>query len=130
MKNARPHEQTETSTKDQGHSITVTTGKTEPRNDSRLMAQHNTIESRSTTTQAQRARLIALLRTAPRHTHELRANGISHPAGRVQDLLKMGFEIKSSRTVTVDSDGFAHYSVAMYVLISEPNFSKAGVDHE
>jgi len=74
----------------------------------------------STTTKAQIDRLLACLRRRPHNTHELRKLGISHPAGRVQDLLKAGFVIESGRTVTVDSDGYTHFGVAIYALLSEP----------
>jgi hypothetical protein len=75
---------------------------------------------RSSATEAQIERLIDLLRTGRRHTHELRKHGISHPAGRVQDLEKRGFVIASSRTTTVDTDGFTHRGVALYELRREP----------
>ena len=78
------------------------------------------LHSRSTTTAAQRARLLALLRIAPRTTHELRAHGVSHPAGRVHDLQKCGFRIDSSRVTTVDSDGYVHAGVARYQLLESP----------
>ena len=75
---------------------------------------------RSTSTEAQIARLLEALRLRPHHTHELRRAGISHPAGRIQDLEHRGFVIESSRTTTVDSDGFMHHGVARYALLSEP----------
>lgn len=76
--------------------------------------------ARSTATEAQIDRLRECLRRRDHHTHELRKLGISHPAGRVQDLLKAGCVIESGRTVTVDSDGFTHSGVAIYSLVSEP----------
>lgn len=79
--------------------------------------KHN---SRSTKTEAQIERLLEMLRTNPRHTHELRKAGISHPAGRVKDLIGRGYCVDSCRTRTVDSDGFIHVRVALYELISEP----------
>lgn len=82
---------------------------------------NNPILSRSTATEAQLAKLIALLRQGSRHTHELRRLGISHPAGRVRDLKGRGFQIDSSRCVTVDSDGFTHRQVARYSLLAEPS---------
>lgn len=76
--------------------------------------------SRSTSTEAQIERLVEMLRLRPHHTHELRKLGISHPAGRVQDLEGMGFVIGSDRINTVDGDGFSHTGVALYSLIEEP----------
>lgn len=66
--------------------------------------------SRSTSTEAQIERLVEMLRIRPHHTHELRKLGISHPAGRIQNLEEMGFVIGSDRINTVDSDGFLHTS--------------------
>lgn len=81
--------------------------------------------SRSTTTAAQIARLIELLRHGARNTHELRRHGISHPAGRVQNLAQRGYVIASDRVTTVDSDGFSHVGVALYSLIAEPDATQA-----
>jgi hypothetical protein len=78
---------------------------------------------RSTATEAQIERLVAMLRIRPRHTHELRRDGISHPAGRVLDLTKRGYLITADRVTTVDSDGFRHVGVARYSLVSEPLIS-------
>lgn len=80
---------------------------------------------RSTATEAQIERLIEMLRARPHHTHELRKFGISHPAGRVQNLEEMGFVIESTRITTIDSDGFPHINVALYSLISEPDEKEA-----
>ena len=76
--------------------------------------------ARSTSTEAQIERLLSMLRSHPRHTHELRKNGISHPAGRVKDLGYRGYVIESDRITTVDSDGYSHIGVAIYSLVSEP----------
>lgn len=76
--------------------------------------------AKSTSTAAQIARLIELLRRGPRDTHSLRRFGLSHPAGRVQDLLKRGYDITTARITTVDSDGFSHVGVALYSLVAEP----------
>lgn len=80
--------------------------------------------SRSTSTEAQIARLVEMLRLRPHHTHELRRQGISHPAGRIQDLEEMGFVIGSDRINTVDSDGYLHTGVALYSLIEEPLYQE------
>ena len=73
-----------------------------------ITALHSLAES---STKAQIIRLIDLLRSGPKDTHYLRKQGISHPAGRVVD---------SSRTTTVDSDGYPHHGVALYELVTEP----------
>lgn len=83
------------------------------------------LTSRSTATEVQLQKLLALLRLAPRHTHELRALGIHHPAGRVLDLKKRGYTITATRVTTVDSDGFTHVNVARYTLEREPEEAEA-----
>ena len=77
-------------------------------------------ESKSTATEVQMAKLLVRLRTRPHHTYELRKCGISHPAGRVLNLVERGFLIESARVTSVDSDGFTHRGVALYSLIAEP----------
>jgi hypothetical protein len=83
-------------------------------------SQAKAIASRSTSTEAQTAKLLALLELSPRHTYELRKLGISHPAGRVQNLEEEGCVIESSRITVVDENGFTHPGVALYELISRP----------
>lgn len=78
------------------------------------------IRSTSTATEAQLRKLAALARIAPRHTYELRAHGISHPAGRVRDLQSRGYVFESHRITTVDPEGFLHRGVALYELVQEP----------
>jgi hypothetical protein len=80
---------------------------------------------KSTATIAQTNKLRGLLRLRPHHTYELRKQGISHPAGRVNDLEDMGCVIDSDRITTVDGDGFSHVGVAIYTLISESGESMA-----
>lgn len=75
---------------------------------------------KTTATAVQLARLADKLRRRPHNTLELRAAGIHHPAGRVLDLAKRGFVISSSRVNAVDSEGYPHYAVALYALVSEP----------
>lgn len=79
--------------------------------------------SRSTATAAQIERLVEMLRIRNRHTHELRKSGISHPAGRINDLKKCGYIFDKQLINTVDSDGFTHVNVALYSLISEPEIN-------
>ncbi|MDP3521407.1 MAG: helix-turn-helix domain-containing protein [Hydrogenophaga sp.] len=70
--------------------------------------------------EAQVALLLEVLRRRPVDTFELRRLGMASPAARVQDLEALGCVIDSARIVAVDSDGFSHYGVALYSLISEP----------
>lgn len=76
--------------------------------------------SRSTSTEAQIAKLLALLREKPQTTHYLRTQGISHPAGRVNDLRKSGCDILTQRVKTIDDNGYPHINAAQYVLLREP----------
>lgn len=82
--------------------------------------QAASICSKSTATKAQLSRLVALISIRPRHTHELRQLGISHPAGRIKDLEKQGFSFETARITTIDSDGFEHRRVALYTLSRSP----------
>lgn len=68
----------------------------------------------------QLAAALRVMRLRPVDTFELRRMGMASPAARVQDLEAMGYVIASDRIVAVDSDGFSHYGVALYSLISEP----------
>lgn len=79
--------------------------------------------SKSTATAVQLAKLIALTSRRPHHTYELRLKGISHPAGRIQDLLAMGYGFDVDRITTVDAHGFTHNGVALYTLVSIPQAS-------
>ncbi|MBK1685528.1 helix-turn-helix domain-containing protein [Rhodoferax fermentans] len=79
--------------------------------------------SRATDTAAQFARLISLTKTRPHHTYELRRAGISHPAGRVNDLIRDGYVFDVDRITTVDGDGFSHNNVALYTLVSIPSIN-------
>jgi hypothetical protein len=77
------------------------------------------INSKSTERAAQVRKLFALLKIRPHHTYELRRLGISHPAGRVQDLEAEGHLIHSARVVVVDEHGFTHPGVALYSLVDQ-----------
>lgn len=78
------------------------------------------ISSKSTERNAQNRKLVAFLKLRDQHTYELRKQGISHPAGRVQDLEEEGYVINSDRITVVDENGFRHPNVALYSLVSEP----------
>lgn len=96
-------------------------GSTGASSENKLSADRNAIlSSKSTATEVQIEKLIASLKRRPHHTHELRMCGISHPAGRVFDLVKRGYTIETARVTTVDSDSFRHFGVALYSLVAEP----------
>lgn len=73
----------------------------------------------SQTRSAQCAKALAMLRTAPRHTYDFRAAGVSHPAARIGELIDMGFCIEVARIDCTDSAGFFHHGVALYRLVSD-----------
>jgi hypothetical protein len=78
------------------------------------------LASKSTEREAQKRKLALLLGMRAHHTYELRRMGISHPAGRVQNLEEDGYVISSDRVTVVDENGFAHPRVALYGLVSSP----------
>jgi len=82
--------------------------------------QPNRKARRALSKAGQIAAALELLRRRPVDTFELRRMGMASPAARIQDLEAMGCVIDSARIVAVDSDGFSHYGVALYTLVSEP----------
>lgn len=77
---------------------------------------------KSTSTEAQRERLIDMLRIGLKNTMELRRGGVMMPAARVKELKdKYGYCIPTVDRVTItDEWGFTHPRVAIYELVSEP----------
>lgn len=82
------------------------------------------LRSRSTSTEAQREKLLALLRVSPQTTYSLRKHGLAQCAARVWGLRKEGFTIVTEKVTAIDSDGFSHVGVARYRLTSEPAAAK------
>jgi hypothetical protein len=95
-------------------------------------ADEKIIKSRSTSTETQIKKLVALLREGPKTTHSLRQQGISHPAGRIRDLRDYGYLINAERVKAIDSDSFIHINTARYALLKEPphQHELPGVPHE
>lgn len=77
-------------------------------------------ESKSTTTAAQCARLLALLKLRPHTSHELAAKGLYYSPARVKELRKRGYDIETQRVNIIDQWGYQHCRVALYKLISAP----------
>lgn len=75
------------------------------------------LKSRSTATEAQRAKLLALLRIGPQTTYSLRKHGLAQCAARVWDLRQAGYNINTESVMAIDSDGFNHVRVARYSLV-------------
>ncbi len=84
-------------------------------------AQCNTdadvLKSRSTSTEAQRAKLLALLQRGPKTTIEARNNGVMMPATRVFELKRAGHIITTELVTQYDDNGFIHPRCARYHLI-------------
>lgn len=78
------------------------------------------IKSRSTGTDAQFARIVALLREKPQTTYELRGHGIGQTSTRIFDLRARGYVINTELCDAYDRDGYLHFRVAKYALIQEP----------
>lgn len=78
------------------------------------------LKSRSTATDDQHRKLVALLRLGPQTTYSLRKHGLAQCAARVFYLRAMGYNITTERVKAIDSDGFTHVGVARYTLLSEP----------
>jgi hypothetical protein len=78
------------------------------------------LKNRSTSSEVQRDKLIALLRIGPQTTYSLRKHGLAQCAARIFGLRKEGFTIITEKVAAIDSDGFAHGGVARYSLIAEP----------
>lgn len=77
------------------------------------------IRSRSTSTEDQHRKLLALLRQGPQTTYSLRKHGLAQCAARVFHLRAEGHIILTERVTAIDSDGFAHVGVARYTLAQE-----------
>jgi DNA-directed RNA polymerase specialized sigma54-like protein len=78
------------------------------------------IKSKSTGTDAQFDRLVALLRNGPQTTYALRKHGIAQTSSRIWDLRARGYNILTELVDAYDSDGYLHVRVARYSLLAEP----------
>lgn len=82
-------------------------------------ADYKVIRSRSTSTEVQHDKLLALLRQGPQTTYALRKNGIAQTSTRIFELREEGHLINTERVQAFDSDGFLHVGVARYTLLKE-----------
>jgi hypothetical protein len=92
----------------------------------------NVLESRSTSTETQQAKTLALLRLGPQTSYSLRANGIAQCAARIFELRALGHIITTTRVKAIDSDSFVHVGAARYTLLKEApqQHDLPGVSHE
>ena len=74
----------------------------------------------NTSTEAQRARLLAWLKQGPIDTITARDElNIMMPAARIKELREAGYPIKTQRITLTDAQGRTHRGVALYYLSSE-----------
>jgi len=78
------------------------------------------IDNKATDGAAQRQRILEALRLRPHTSYDLRRAGCYQCPARVFELRHEGFEIKTSRVVIVDRDGYEHPRCALYELVAEP----------
>ncbi len=75
----------------------------------------------STSGEAQRRRIIEMLRPGQKHTLDFRHAGIMQSQTRIFELRALGYDIPTVGRVTVyDDQGYPHRGVAVYALIAEP----------
>lgn len=79
-------------------------------------AAWDTVTCRHTDSEAQRARLVELLKIGPQTTYSLRKHGIAQCATRVFEWRKAEYQITTFPVTAVDSDGYSHVRVALYTL--------------
>lgn len=78
--------------------------------------------AKSTATAAQYERALAMFRTGPKNTLELRRGGVMMPAARIKEMNeRLGFNIQRIDLVDLwDEWGFKHSRIAVYELQTEP----------
>ncbi len=80
-----------------------------------------TPNAKSTATDAQRRRILDMLRTGPKTTLDFRRAGIMQSQTRVHELRKRGYDLPTTGRVTIaDDEGYMHVGVALYELLGEP----------
>jgi hypothetical protein len=76
------------------------------------------IKDKSTSTEAQLRKLLALLRQGPKTTVDLRQHAIMMPAARVHQLRhQQNYQIRTERIDLYDPEGVRHAQCARYHLI-------------
>lgn len=81
-----------------------------------------------TTVEAQRQRIIEMLRTGPKTTLDFRRAGVFQSPTRIFELRAQGYDLPTvGRVAVIDDQGFPHHGVALYELFAEPEASIRGV---
>lgn len=79
------------------------------------------MSARDTSSEAQRARLLARVQEGPVDTLTARAElNILHPAARIQELRDRGYPIKTHLISKTDEHGCKHQRVALYYIGTLP----------
>lgn len=77
--------------------------------------------SRSTATEAQRTRILTMLRNGEKTTFDFRRAGVMQSSTRIFELRRRGYSIPTvARCDLFDADGYRHTRVAVYALVGEP----------
>lgn len=77
--------------------------------------------ARSTATEAQRARILTMLRNGEKTTFDFRRAGVMQSSTRIFELRARGYSIPTvARRDLFDADGYRHTRVAVYALVAEP----------
>lgn len=75
---------------------------------------------KSTSTEAQRYRIIKALEAGPKTSYDLRRIGCYQSAARIKELRdRFGYRIKTERVTLYDRDGYMHPNAARYILESK-----------
>mgnify|MGYP001179541895 CR=1 FL=1 len=75
----------------------------------------------SSTSEAQRHRILGMLQTGPKHTLDFRRAGVMQSQTRIHELRRLGYDIPTAGRVTIhDDQGYPHHGVALYELVAEP----------
>lgn len=75
----------------------------------------------SSASEAQRRRIVEMLRAGPKTTLDFRRAGIMQSQTRIHELRRRGYDLPTVGRVTIaDDEGYMHDGVALYRLIAEP----------
>ncbi len=81
----------------------------------------NELTINSSTSEAQRHRILGMLQTGPKHTLDFRRAGVMQSQTRIHELRRLGYDIPTAGRVTIhDDQGYPHHGVALYELVAEP----------
>lgn len=76
----------------------------------------------STAGEAQRRRIVEMLRRGRQTTLDFRRAGVMQSQTRIHELRAQGYDLPTVGRITViDDQGFPHHGVALYELLAEPS---------